>query len=127
MMTKIILLGICVCIINLLLRQHEKAFVLPVNIVYIIVVVLLIFNSFIDSLGSISDLFSVSKTVNKVLICLYKSAAICILTKISGDLCKESGNAVVTDMIDLGGRIIMLSIAFPFIESIIKTASAFVT
>ena len=126
MFIKIIVLGILVCVINLMLRQHQKVFVLPINIVYIIAVLLLIFESFSDNLQDITDLFSVSGVLDKAVTCLYKSAVICILTKFSVDLCKESGNSVVSDMIDIGGRIIMLSLALPFIKSIIRTAAAFV-
>lgn len=126
MFIKVIILGVLVCIINLILQQHQKVFVLPVNIIYIVIVLLLIFDSFAENLQDISDLFSVSGILDKALICLYKSAAICILSKISVDLCKESGSAVISDMIDLGGRIIMLSMALPFIKSIIRTAAAFV-
>lgn len=126
MFIKIVILGILVCIINLILKQHQKVFVLPVNIIYIIIVLLLIFDSFSESLQDVADLFSISGLLDKVLSCLYKSAAICILSKISADLCKESGSTVISDMIDLGGRIIMLSLALPFIKSIIKTAAAFV-
>ena len=126
MFIKIIILGIIVCIINLLLKQHQSIFILPVNIIYITIVITLLFNELTDSLLDVAQLFQVSKTVSKVLICLYKSASICILSKIATDICKESGNTVVSDMIDLGGRLVMLSIALPFIRSIVKTAVAFV-
>lgn len=126
MFTKIIFLGIAVSIINLLLKQHHKIFVLPINIVYIIIVSLLIFDSFTESLQDVTDLFSVSGVLSKMLTGIFKAAAICILSKISVNLCKESGNTIVSDMIDLVGRIIMLTIALPFIKSIIKTAVAFV-
>lgn len=126
MFIKVIILGVLVCIINLILKQHQKVFVLPVNIIYVVIVLLLIFDSFAENLQDIADLFSVSGVLDKALTCLYKSAAICILSKISIDLCKESGSTVISDMIDIGGRIIMLSLALPFIKSIIKTAAAFV-
>lgn len=126
MFIKVIILGVLVCIINLILKQHQKVFVLPVNIIYVVIVLLLIFDSFAENLQDIADLFSVSGVLDKALTCLYKSAAICILSKISIDLCKESGSSVISDMIDIGGRIIMLSLALPFIKSIIKTAAAFV-
>ena len=126
MFIKIIILGIIVCIINLLLKQHQSIFILPVNIIYITIVITLLFNELTDSLLDVAQLFQISKTGSKVLICLYKSASICILSKIATDICKESGNTVVSDMIDLGGRLVMLSIALPFIRSVIKTAVAFV-
>ena len=126
MFIKVIILGVLVCIINLILKQHQKVFVLLVNIIYVVIVLLLIFDSFAENLQDIADLFSVSGVLDKALTCLYKSAAICILSKISIDLFKESGSTVISDMIDIGGRIIMLSLALPFIKSIIKTAAAFV-
>lgn len=126
MLTKIILLGLLVCVVNLLLQQYLKAFILPINIVFITVVVLMFLDSAAESMQKVTDLFTVTPTVSKALICIYKSAGICIVTKVAVDLCKESGNAVVSDMIDFAGRIIILSLSFPFIESIIKTASAFI-
>ena len=83
MFIKIIILGIIVCIINLLLKQHQSIFILPVNIIYITIVITLLFNELTDSLLDVAQLFQVSKTVSKVLICLYKSALICILSKIA--------------------------------------------
>ena len=126
MVIKIVLLGICVSLINLFLNQYQKSFVTIVNIVYIVIVVLMVIDNILDAVQSITDLLSVSSGVNKMFICLYKSAGICILTKIASDICKESGNTVVSDMIDFGGRISLLVISLPFIESIIKTAAAFV-
>ena len=126
MLIKIILLGLCVSLINMLLRQHQKIFVMPLNIFFAVSVFILIFSSVSDSIKDIIDCFTVSSTVSKVLTCLYKSAAICILTKVSSDICKESGNTVISDIIDLGARVMLLVIALPFVESIIKTATAFV-
>lgn len=126
MFIKIIILGIAVCVINIILSKYQMSFSMPINIVYIILVTLLILDNFTDAIKSTSNLLSVSGTLSKTITCIYKCAAVCILSKISVDLCKESGNTVVSDMIDIGGRIMVLSIAMPFINTIIKTAASFV-
>ena len=127
LLVKIVLLGVCVCIINLILKQYQRAFILPVNILYIVTIALLTIGNLADKFENLSDIFTVSSSLGRVMTSIYKSAAICILTKISSDLCKESGNMVVSDMIELGGRIALLVVAYPFVESIIKTATAFVS
>ena len=111
--------------LNIFLRQTQNTFVILINISYILLVVLMIMDSAADLISDISDLFSNTSSLSKIFECLYKGALICILTKISSDVCKESGNTVVSDIIDISGRIMLLIIAYPFIVSVIKTASAF--
>ena len=127
MMIKVILLGVCVCILNMFLKQHQSAFTVIVNVCFIAVVIVVLIDSLTDTIDNIKSFMNFSTTAGKMFICLYKGALICILSKISSDICKESGNAVVSDIIDLAGRIMLLIISFPFIESIIKTASAFIS
>lgn len=127
MIIKIILLGICVCILSMILKQHQSVYIVILDIVFVISVVFMIFDGAIDAVNSVIDLLNISTSTSKMLTCLLKSLAVCILSKFASDICKESGNNVVSDMIDFGGRIMLLIISLPFIESIIKTATAFVT
>ena len=126
MIIKIILLGFCVCVLNIFFRQTQSQFVVILNVVYIVSAVLIFAESVAEYLSDIEDLFIISSSAGKMLSCLYKGALICILSKISADISKESGNLIVSDIIDLAGRVMLLIIAFPFIESILKIASAFV-
>ncbi len=102
-------------------------YIVILNVVFVIAVIFLIFDSAVESLKSISDLLSVSSSTGKIFSSLLKAGTVCILTKLASDIAKESGNATVSDMIDFGGRIMLLIISLPFIESIIKTATAFIT
>ena len=88
-------------------------------------VILMIFDSATEALSDLSDLLNITSSSSKMLICLYKSAAVCILSKTAADICKESGNSSVGEMIDFASRIMLLIMAMPYIESVIKTATAF--
>lgn len=127
MIIKIVILGICVCLISVFLRQFQSSFLIIINIIFVISVIFLIFDSAVDSLKSINNLLDISSSASEMLSGLYKASAVCILTKITSDICKENGNTTVSDMIDLGGRIALLVISLPYIESVIKAATAFVT
>lgn len=126
MIIKIVLLGLCVCILNLLLRQSQSVFAVAVNILFAVTAVILLSDYISDCIDKLKEIMTFSRESGTMLVCLYKGALICVLTKISSDISKESGNAVVSDIIDIAGRIAMLIVAFPFIESIIKTAAAFI-
>ena len=126
MIFKVILLGLCICVINIFFRQSQSTFVILLNICYVVLVVLMIIDYSSDTVSNIKSLISLTNSNGKIYICLYKGALICVLTKISSDLCKDSGNTVVSDIIDLVGRITLLIIAFPYIECLVKTATSFI-
>lgn len=125
MIVKVALCGICVCIINVLLRQYNKSFVIFAELIFVGAVVSLIMNDAADGVRSMTDLFTLSTSQSKIIVCLLKGAVICIVTKLACDVSYESGNIIVGDIIELAGRIILLVISLPFIESVVKTAVAF--
>lgn len=125
MIVKIALCGICVCIINVLLRQYNKSFVIFAELIFVGAVVSLIMNDAADGVRRLTDLFTLSTSQSKIIVCLLKGAVICIVTKLACDVSYESGNIIVGDLIELAGRIILLVISLPFIESVVKTAVAF--
>ena len=88
-------------------------------------VVSLIMNDAADGVRRLTDLFTLSTSQSKIIVCLLKGAVICIVTKLACDVSYESGNIIVGDIIELAGRIILLVISLPFIESVVKTAVAF--
>ena len=126
MIIKIILLGLCICVVNFILRDISRAFVLFINICYVVIVSLNLLEYISDFADNIKELFLLNSSSEYMFKCLFKGALICILTKLSSDICKESGNTVVSDIVDISGRVMLLFLAFPFIESIVKTAAAFV-
>ena len=126
MITKIIFTGICVCIVNLLFKYKQGVFSLIINLTFIIFIIVLIFDEITTSVSTLTDLMNFNSSSSKMLTCLYKSAAVCILSKFATDICKESGNKSIGDVIEFAAKIILLVFALPFIENIIKTASAFV-
>lgn len=125
MIVKIALCGISVCVINVLLRQYNKSFVIFAELIFVGAVVSLIMNDAADGVRRLTDLFTLSTSQSKIIVCLLKGAVICIVTKLACDVSYESGNIIVGDIIELAGRIILLVISLPFIESVVKTAVAF--
>ena len=48
-----------------------------------------------------------------------------MLTRLASDLCKENGNTLMGDIVELGGRIMLTVLALPFIEKVTETALSF--
>jgi hypothetical protein len=125
MILKISLLGICVCILVSLMKSSFKEAVLPLELAFAVVVLIV-------TVGEIKELTSTFRSFlgdiqidSTVFSALMKGAVICIVSKLSSDVAKDSGNSLVSDVIDLTGRVLLITISFPFLESVIKIAAAF--
>lgn len=125
-MLKIILLGLCVSIVSVFIRQYQHSFVIIVELAFAAVVLVLIADKALDTVGKLFEIFNTDYNFEKVFSSIFKGALVCISTKLACDVSKDSGNTVVADIIEFSGRIMLLIIAFPFIESVIKTAVSFV-
>lgn len=127
MILKIVIAGVCVCLISSLLKKNFEQTVLLLQIAFFVIVFAFAANELKNISDSFSEYMSYIDGGSEFISCLIKGACICILTKISCDICKDSGNTAVSDIIDLSGRIAMIYLAFPYVNSVIKTAVSFVS
>ncbi len=125
MVLKIALAGICVCIVNSVLKQYSRSFVIFTDILFSVVVASFILGDAASTIESFISELQISGVTNKLFLCLFKGAVICVITKFACDISRESGNAVISDVIEFFSRVMLLTISMPFIESIVKTAISF--
>ena len=125
MFIKVILAGLSLCVINIFLKKQLSEFVLPTEIVFLAVVTLLLVDYLREDFSFLSEIIGQSLYGEDIFSSAVKGAGICLITKFSSDICSENGNKLISDVIEFTGRVMLLIIALPYIESIMKTAFAF--
>lgn len=125
MILKIAVLAICVCVLSAVLKSYFKEAVLPLELAFAVVALALVGEKAKEVVGELWSSLGDSEIGSAVISALIKGALICIFTKLSCDIAKDSGNTLVSDIIDLTGRIMLIALCFPFLESVIETATAF--
>ena len=68
----------------------------------------------------ISNLTSKMGTGSQFLKILLKITGIAILTEFAVSICKDSGETAIASKIDLGGKIIIISISIPIITALLE-------
>lgn len=126
MFIKIIFSGLSLCIISIFLKKQLSEFVLPAEIVFLALATALAVESLRDSFSYLSAVTDEIKYGEEIFSSALKGAGVCLVTKFSADISDENGNRLIADVIEFTGRIMLLVIAVPYIESIIKTAFAFI-
>ena len=118
---KIIGVGLIALIIIIILKQYRPEFVIYVSIIAGVIILILIMDkvsAIIDLLTSLSN-----KTVinNEFLVLLIKITGIAFLTEFSVSICKASGETAIANKIDIGGKVLIISMSIPIIASLLET------
>ena len=118
---KIIGVGLIALIIIIILKQYRPEFVIYVSIIAGVIILILIMDkvsAIIDLLTSLSN-----KTVinNEFLVLLIKITGIAFLTEFSVSICKDSGETAIANKIDIGGKVLIISMSIPIIASLLET------
>ena len=116
---------ICILIIALIIiiivKQYRPEFVMYVSLIAGALILMLI----LDKMGAIIDLLESlsNKTAinNEFLVLLIKITGIAFLTEFTVSICKDSGESAIANKVDIGGKIIIISMSIPIIASLLET------
>lgn len=118
---KIIGIGLIALIIIVIVKQYRPEFALYVSLAAGVLILMLI----IGKMGAIIDLLTTlsNKTAinNEFLILLIKITGIAFLTEFTVSICKDSGEAAIANKVDLGGKVLIISMSIPIIASLLET------
>ncbi len=118
---KIIGIGLIALIIIIIVRQYKPEFTLYVSLLAGAIILLFL----MDKIGGIVDLLTTlsNKTAinNEFLTLLIKITGIAFLTEFAVSICKDTGESAIASKIDMGGKVIIVSMSIPIISSLLET------
>ena len=118
---KIIGVGLISLIIIIIVRQYKPEFTLYISLLAGALILLFI----MDKIGGIIDLLTTlsNKTAinNEFLTLLIKITGIAFLTEFAVSICKDTGESAIASKIDMGGKVIIVSMSIPIISSLLET------
>ena len=118
---KIIGVGLISLIIIIIVRQYKPEFTLYVSLLagaLILVFIMDKISGIIDLLTSLSNKTAIN---NEFLSLLIKITGIAFLTEFAVSLCKDTGETAIANKVDMGGKIIIVSMSIPIISSLLET------
>lgn len=117
---KIIGVGLTALIIIIILKQYKPEFAIYVSIISGIVIFFMLiskFASIISILTNLSDKIGIGSEFLKILL---KITGIAILTEFAVSICKDFGETAIANKIELGGKVIIVSISIPIITALLE-------
>lgn len=117
---KIIGIALIALIIIIMLKQYRPEYAIFISILTGVLILFLVMDrltGIINLIESIQDKFSINTQFIALLI---KITGIAFLSEFAVSICKDSGEAAIASKIELGSKIIIISMSVPIISSLLE-------
>lgn len=118
---KIIGIGLTAVIIIIILKQYKPEYTIYISITAGAIILSMLFSKISGIILLLTDLSKKVNDSNGFLVILLKITGISLLIEFAVSICKDSGESAIASKIDLGGKIIIISISIPIISSLLET------
>lgn len=118
---KIIGIGLIALIIIVILRQYRPEFAMYISLGAGILILALVATKLSGIIEVLKSLASKTAINNEFLVLLIKITGIAILTEFAVSICKDSGESAIASKVDLGGKVIIMSMSIPIMSSLLET------
>ena len=118
---KIVGVGLIALILIIVIKQYRPEFSVYISLIAGVIILILIMDklsSIINLLKSLSDKTAIN---NEFLLLLFKITGMAFLIEYAESICKDSGEVAIANKIDIGGKIIIISMSIPIIASLLET------
>ena len=117
---KIIGIGLISLIIIILLKQYKPEFTIYISLLAGVLILLLVIDELsriISLLQTFANKVSINGTFLSLLI---KITGIAFLSEFAVSICKDSGEVAIANKIEIGTKIIIISMSIPIISSLLE-------
>ena len=118
---KIIGIGLIAIILAVILKQYRPEFAMYISIVSGLLILAIIFGKISGIIELLKNLANKTTINSQFLILLIKITGIAILTEFAVSICKDSGETAIASKVDLGGKVIVMSMSIPIMASLLET------
>lgn len=118
---KIIGIGLTALIIVIILKQYKPEFALYVSILAGAFILILSLSQISGVINFLKSLASKANINSEFLDIILKITGIAILTEFAVSICKDSGESAIANKIDIGGKVMIITISIPIISSLLET------
>lgn len=118
---KILGIGLISVISIIVIKQYKPEFSVYISLIAGVIIILLIIDKITGIIGLLTALSTKVSINREFLEILLKITGIAILTEFAVSICKDLGESSIANKIDLGGKILIISISIPIISSLLES------
>ena len=117
---KIIGVGLISLIISIILKQYKSEYVIYVSLIAGAIIIYFVVDKFSNIINMIESIANNASINSSSISILLKITGIAILTEYAVSICKDSGESAIGNKIELGSKVVIISMSIPIISSLLE-------
>lgn len=117
---KIIGIGLIALIIIVMLKQYKPEFVIYVSLIAGALILFIIVDKLTGIINLLQSLASKASINTEFLTLLIKITGIAFLSEFAVSICKDAGEVAIANKMEIGAKIIIISMSIPIISSLLE-------
>ena len=109
--------------LSVMLKKYNPEYSILVSLVAGVFILLMALAELAPSIQKINGLISASGVCLEHAKILFKTLGICFLVQFASDACNDAGESSLASKIELAGKVLILTLALPLFERIVKIVS----
>ena len=109
--------------LSVMLKKYNPEYSILVSLVAGVFILLMALAESAPSIQKINGLISASGVSLEHAKILFKTLGICFLVQFASDACNDAGESSLASKIELAGKVLILTLALPLFEQIVKIVS----
>ena len=116
---SIIGLGLIAAVLAVVLRQYRPEYALLVSVAAGIFILYRVIAEMLPVLDEVRGILEHSAVPAEFIGILLKALAICFLTQIACDICKDAGESATASKIEMAGKVAVLGVSLPLFRQVL--------
>ena len=117
---KIIGIALVALIIIILLKQYKPEFTIYISLLTGVLILILVMDELTGIMSLIQTIADKASINQQFLTILIKITGIAFLSEFAVSICKDSGEGAIASKIELGSKIIIISMSIPILSSLLE-------
>ena len=117
---KIVGIALIALVIIILLKQYKPEFAIYISILTGILILILVMDKLSGIINLIKSIVNQSYINTEFITLLIKITGIAFLSEFAVSICEDSGEAAIASKIEIGSKIIIISMAIPILSSLLE-------
>lgn len=117
---KIVGIALVALVIIILLKQYRPEFAIYISLLTGVLILFLVMDKLTGIVNLLQSLASKTSINSTFLVILIKITGLAILSEFAVSVCKDSGEVAIASKIEMGTKIIIISMSIPIISSLLE-------
>ena len=115
----IVAIGIIAALLSITIKQHKPEFGMYISLAAGVIILLAVVRHVtpvLDTIGELIDAVSLEAAYGAALL---KALAICYITQIACDTCRDSGETAIAAKIEMAGKLAIILVSLPLFRAVV--------